>query len=178
MDGHPRHIVGVGGLVSGGAGRVLLVRAPFRGWHLPGGQVERGEDLLAALAREIAEESGCRAMVGRLVGVYSNVGDIGIVQLTFLCAHAGGDPCGGHECSDAGWFAPEEAARLVIHPVFASILRDALAARAAPAPREIVYRAFCRIPEQPVPPGRDALPDGRPARQRTGYYAVRREHRC
>ena len=49
--------LGVRALVIDEAGRVFLVKHSYvSGWHLPGGGVEVGETLRAALARELAEE--------------------------------------------------------------------------------------------------------------------------
>lgn len=145
MSEPPRHIVAVMGVVVDGQGRILLVRGERRGWEPPGGQVERGEDLIAALKREVAEESCCEVEVGRLVGVYSNVGPLGIVMFTFLCTHVAGEPRGGDECEDAGWFAREEALRLVTHPAQAMKLRDALEAEALPG---VAYGVYRTTPEQ------------------------------
>ncbi|MFD1519238.1 NUDIX hydrolase [Pseudonocardia yunnanensis] len=58
-------------------GRVLLARhVPPMGessWTLPGGQVEHGEDPFDAVIREVVEETGCDAVVERLLGVDSRV---------------------------------------------------------------------------------------------------------
>lgn len=58
-------------------GRVLLARhVPPTGesaWTLPGGRVEHAEDPFDAVIREVAEETGCAAVVERLLGVDSRV---------------------------------------------------------------------------------------------------------
>ena len=58
-------------------GRVLLAcHVPPKGesnWTLPGGRVEHGEDPFNAVIREVAEETGCDAVVERLLGVDSRV---------------------------------------------------------------------------------------------------------
>jgi 8-oxo-dGTP pyrophosphatase MutT (NUDIX family) len=49
--------VGVRAVIFDGEGRVFLVKHSYlSGWHLPGGGVETGETLLAALERELREE--------------------------------------------------------------------------------------------------------------------------
>jgi len=55
-------------------GRVLLARSEGEAmWTLPGGRVEHGEDPFDAVIREVAEETGCDAVVERLLGVDSRV---------------------------------------------------------------------------------------------------------
>lgn len=50
---------------------LLMQRSDNAHWGLPGGYVEPGESVTRAAAREIAEETGVEAEIGRLVGVYS-----------------------------------------------------------------------------------------------------------
>lgn len=58
-------------------GRVLLARHVSgngeSSWTLPGGGVEHGEDPFDAVIREVAEETGCTAVVESLLGVDSRV---------------------------------------------------------------------------------------------------------
>lgn len=58
------------------AGRILLTRvsagSPDSGkWTMPGGGMEWGEDPAETAARELEEETGLRADIGGVVGVYS-----------------------------------------------------------------------------------------------------------
>jgi ADP-ribose pyrophosphatase YjhB (NUDIX family) len=69
----------VGAVVLDGTGRLLVVRRrnpPGRGlWSVPGGRVEPGESLPAAVAREVREETGLAVRVGTEVGRLRIPGD-------------------------------------------------------------------------------------------------------
>lgn len=53
------------------AGQILMVRLSYAeaAWSLPGGGAKRGEPMAEAAARELAEETGCRALGVHLVGI-------------------------------------------------------------------------------------------------------------
>lgn len=58
-------------------GRILLTRFAYDGhpdsgkWTMPGGAMEWGEDPVETAARELEEETGLRADIGRILGVRS-----------------------------------------------------------------------------------------------------------
>ena len=72
-----RPVVGVGA-VCVRDGRVLLVRrgrgALVGAWAVPGGRLDPGESLAAAVLRELFEETGLTGEVGALCGVAERVG--------------------------------------------------------------------------------------------------------
>ncbi|MEU5564638.1 NUDIX hydrolase [Micromonospora musae] len=73
----PKYIVGAVTLVrdseAEGAGRLLLLRQPpGRGWTLPAGLLQRGENPAVGAARELYEESGIRLSPARLVPAVPN----------------------------------------------------------------------------------------------------------
>lgn len=98
--GHP--IVGVGAIVWK-EDAVLLVRRgqePAKGeWTLPGGVVELGETMTAALRRELREEAGIEVEILGLSAVVERIfpDPAGRIEyhyllLDFLCLYAGGEP--------------------------------------------------------------------------------------
>lgn len=66
--------LGTRGVVSDTRGRMLVVRQSYtNGWIFPGGGVDRGEAPVAALKRELIEETGVRLTGGVVMhGLFSN----------------------------------------------------------------------------------------------------------
>ncbi len=113
----PRHTLVVGCLIRNDAGDLLLVRHHRRGWEIPQGRVEEGEDLLTALHREVLEEAGVRIEAGPLGGVWSKLSSPPALVLMFLGTWLSGEPAPSDETPEIGWFPVEEALTLVTHPV-------------------------------------------------------------
>jgi 8-oxo-dGTP diphosphatase len=112
--GHP--VLAVGGVILDGARgeeRVVLVkraRPPRLGaWSLPGGRVELGEKLDAALERELREETGLGVEVGTLLDVVEIVSlEAHYVVLDYLCRPLAGVLAAGDDASEARWVRASE----------------------------------------------------------------------
>jgi 8-oxo-dGTP pyrophosphatase MutT (NUDIX family) len=109
---------GVSAVIFDADGRVLLQQRTDNGrWGIPGGAVEFGESVLAALHREVLEETGLTIEVERLIGVYSHPDHHQIVtypdgnvfhfvSTCFAARPTGGTLTLGDETSGLAWFAP------------------------------------------------------------------------
>jgi 8-oxo-dGTP diphosphatase len=105
----PVHTVVVGCLIRNVSNEVLLIRSHKRGWEIPQGRVEQGEDLVAALHREVLEEAGVEIEVGPLAAVWSMVSLPPAVIFTFLGTYKSGDLSGSGDSAEACWFTEGDA---------------------------------------------------------------------
>lgn len=74
MHDQSKHFVAVSALVKNEDGHVLMVRTHVRSdtWEMPGGFVDAGESLDAAVCREFLEETGVVIRPLGISGVYYN----------------------------------------------------------------------------------------------------------
>ncbi len=124
-------------------GRVLLVergREPLVGyWSLPGGVVEIGETLEAALRREVREETGLEVKILRLFEVFERVmpdrqgrSEYHYVLLDYLCRPAGGALFAGDDVSRAEWVREKDLNRYRITDGTEAVIRRAFIALRKP----------------------------------------------
>jgi mutator protein MutT len=138
-------VAGVGAVVFD-QGRVLMVKrghAPLKGeWSLPGGAVELGETLEAAVAREVLEETGLVVDVGPLVEVVDRVHrdadgrvEYHYIVVDYLCqANDPADvgPLAGSDADDVQWVPIEDLAALRVQAAAIAVIEKARARDCAP----------------------------------------------
>ena len=140
-----RPIVGVGAVIVGD-GKVVLIRRkyePLKGhWSLPGGMVEIGEPLEAALAREVVEETGLVVDVGPVVEVLDRIARdeerrvrYHFVLIDYLCWPSGGLLRAGSDVDAAIWADPAALAGYSLTDKATAVIQRGLTlAREAPRP--------------------------------------------
>lgn len=136
-DKDTRPVVSAGGVILDGRGRVLLLRRADEGtWCFPKGHVEPGETPQEAARREIKEECGLDARIGRKIGEVRYtfyVPDEGVnhgkrVEY-FLATPATTDVVLEDRFDASRWATPSRALRLLPYSNDRKILRAALRAR-------------------------------------------------
>jgi ADP-ribose pyrophosphatase YjhB (NUDIX family) len=91
--------------------RIVLVQRgihPQKGkWVLPGGFVDRGEEVRAAALRETEEECGIQTRIRDLLGIYSYPG-MPVVVVVYLAERLSGELVARDECTAVKLVFPEE----------------------------------------------------------------------
>jgi 8-oxo-dGTP diphosphatase len=110
----------VAALVRDAERRVLLSRRradqpmPLL-WEFPGGKVEEGEAPTEALAREVREELGCAAEVGRIEDVvFHKYPEFDLLMLVYCC-RLYGEPR-AVEVAEIAWVPPADLPRYDVLP--------------------------------------------------------------
>ena len=118
-------------------GRVVLIRrgkAPSAGeWSIPGGAVELGESVEAALRRVVREETGLDIAVGRFLEVFERVerDDEGVVRFHFVVLDyaatvVGGTLRAGDDAADVALADPGDLDRYALADTVRRVIASAM----------------------------------------------------
>jgi len=128
-------LVGVGAVIFRGEEVVLVRRGqePDQGnWSLPGGLVELGETLTAAIHREIAEETGLRVRILGIAAVLERLypdaaGKIAYhyVLIDYLCEYLEGELKPGSDITAACFVALGDLDRFELPQLTLKVIRRA-----------------------------------------------------
>ena len=137
MRAYPSQPVPAVGAVILDGDRVLLVKRahePLKGeWSLPGGVVEIGERLEAALAREVAEETGLAIDIGPIVDVFERIQveadgrvEFHYVVVDYVCRPSGGvELVRGSDAEDVSWVSVADLASYKITDKATAVIQKA-----------------------------------------------------
>lgn len=116
-------------------GKVLLIRRgkePLRGrWVVPGGTVELGETLEAAVVREVEEETGLVVAPREVVTVFDRIDRDGdhvryhYVIVDYRCEYVSGTPRAASDAEDVALVAREDLPRYDLPAKALEVVLDA-----------------------------------------------------
>jgi ADP-ribose pyrophosphatase YjhB (NUDIX family) len=126
--GPDRAEVCVGAVVVRGGSILLVERGRGSGvglWSVPGGRVEAGETLAAAVERELLEETGLRGTCGEFLGWVERIdASAHYVILDFMVRVAGGEAVAGDDAAAVHWVRLSALDAVPLVPGLASFLRE------------------------------------------------------
>lgn len=109
----PHPLLGVGAIIFEGDNVLLVERAgePLKGWwSIPGGLLETGETLEAAIAREVREETGLAVQVVSRFDIFERImrdaagrAEYHYVLVDYICRVTGGALQAGDDVSRVEW---------------------------------------------------------------------------
>jgi 8-oxo-dGTP diphosphatase len=134
-----RPIIGVGALIFR-RGRILMAqrgKEPLKGvWSLPGGALEIGESLDAAIRREVREETGLEVKPLRVFEIFERIlrdsrgaPEYHYVLIDYICGAIGGDLRAGDDVCRVEWVLQRDLPKLEITAGTLAVIRRAFKVR-------------------------------------------------
>jgi ADP-ribose pyrophosphatase YjhB (NUDIX family) len=127
---HYRNPVPAAGVILHRRGEVLLVRRRFDpragAWCLPAGFMEYGETPRHCALRELREETGLRARLGDLFGVYAGFDDprVRAILILYVAERSSGRLVPGDDAVDARYFALTKLPRAIAFVAHRQALKE------------------------------------------------------
>lgn len=119
-----RPFVGVGALIFRRSAVLMIERGkdPYKGyWSIPGGMVEPGEKLEAAVMREVKEETNLDVRVDFLAEIFERImrDEKGVLEyhyvlIDYVCRLRGGELRAGEDAAKAEWIPMKRLAELPV----------------------------------------------------------------
>jgi mutator protein MutT len=148
-----RPLIGVGALIFR-RGRILMAqrgKQPLKGaWSLPGGALEIGESLDAAVRREVREETGLEVKPVKVFEIFERIirdahgaTEYHYVLIDYICRVIGGDLRAGDDACRVEWVRKRDLAQLEITEGTLAVIEKAFREkdrRAAVSPRSAKAR--------------------------------------
>ncbi|MGA2037996.1 MAG: NUDIX hydrolase [Bryobacteraceae bacterium] len=137
-----RPLIGVGALIFR-RGRILMAqrgKQPMKGaWSLPGGALEIGEPLDAAVRREVREETGLAVKPVKVFEIFERIicdsrgtPEYHYVLIDYICRVTGGDLRAGDDVCRVEWVRERDLAELEITEGTLAVIERAFRGRAVP----------------------------------------------
>jgi 8-oxo-dGTP pyrophosphatase MutT (NUDIX family)/phosphohistidine phosphatase SixA len=103
----------------------VIHRPRYDDWSLPKGKVDPGETAPVAAVREIFEETGSHAILGRRLAAVSYPIDLGVKKVYYWAARStGGEFIPGNEVDELIWLPVADATKKLNYPQDRKVLRQ------------------------------------------------------
>lgn len=108
-----------------GTPEIAVIHRPrYDDWSLPKGKVDPGETEPVTAVREIEEETGFRAHLGRRLSTVAYPVDNGTKKVRYWAARCvSGEFAANHEVDELKWLPPEQAMSALVYPHDRKVLR-------------------------------------------------------
>lgn len=145
----PTHIVTTGIFVENAAHQVLMVNHPTRGWEMPGGILDKGENIMESIQRQLDKQGNWVIQSHQLIAVYSNIQEDFVhdrilptkIISDFRCSIVGDESIEGEALESMKWVDRSELVTLSLSEIMKMRIDNYLEFN-----RAVLYTSYMREP--------------------------------